>query len=297
MAEFDGYGSDLVATYVNNHARSVTQAFLLPSVTNFLKATVAGKKVLDVGCGYGFWSYQAAKHGAKSVEAFDIQEEMVTQAKRMTSQFSMVRVQIGNIVAMPYKDNTFDVAMSIFVTCGINPEVLSKHFKELYRVLAPGGRAAIINLTEQSFDKLYLTIGADETSVRGQIARCIEQLSTDPTVKQVNKAFDSLHDALKVSFATDSQGRVYLVNDVSQLANGAPVWSKTSLMTFPNYFYKDEYLMEQTTAAGFRVDQVEDIYTEERRLEYNKAHCNRQISKAVVDHPIAYMHHISKPSI
>jgi len=299
MTEFDGcYGSDVVMSYATNHVQEMlTQAFMLPSVSKFLKATVAGKKVLDVGCGDGYWSYQAAKHGAKSVEAFDIQEDMVIQAKSMTSQFSMVHVQVGDIMAMPLEDNAFDVAMSMYVTCSVAPTILSKHFKELYRVLAPGGKAVIISLAEQSFDKLYLTVGADKTFVRGQIARCLEQLPTNPTMEQVNKTFDNLHDVIKVFFATDSQGCVYQVNDVNQLANGAPVWSKTPIITFPNHFYKDEYLMEQTTVAGFCVDQVENIFTEERRLECNKALSNHQISKTVVDHPLVYMYHISKPNL
>jgi len=297
MTEFDvHYGLDLVTSYINNHAKeSLTQAFMLPSVTKFLKSTVPGKKVLDIGCGNGYWSCQAVRHGPKLVEAFDIQQEMVVEAKKITSQFNTVHVQVGDIKNMPYDNNTFDVAMSIYITCDVVPDIVSKHFKELYRVLAPGRKAIVVNLTEHSFPKLYLRVGADEVSVRSQIVGCLEQLPNNPTLEQVNRAFESLQGVIKVFFATDNQGRVYQVNNINQLANGDPVWTKTPIMTFPNYFYKDEFLTKQTIAAGFCIDRVENIYTEERRLGYNKIHSDREISKAVIDYPLVHMYHISKP--
>ena len=88
------------------------------------------------------------------VEAFNNQKDIVTLGKRITSQFSMVRVQVGNVMAMPYKDNMFDVAVSMFVRCNIIPKVLSKHFKELFieYLHQPW-------LAEQSFGKFYLTVG------------------------------------------------------------------------------------------------------------------------------------------
>ena len=32
----------------------------------------SGKRILDIGCGPGRWSYQAADYGAKSIDGFDI---------------------------------------------------------------------------------------------------------------------------------------------------------------------------------------------------------------------------------
>ena len=36
---------------------------------------------------------------------------------------------------MPYDDASFDVAISLFVTCNLSSEAFEKHFQELYRVL------------------------------------------------------------------------------------------------------------------------------------------------------------------
>ena len=38
---------------------------------------------------------------------------------------------------MPYSDNAFDIALSFYVTCVI-------HFKEMHRVLLPGGKAMMV---------------------------------------------------------------------------------------------------------------------------------------------------------
>ena len=58
-------------------------------------------------------------------------------AKQATAQFSTVNIRLGDIMNMPYNDNTFDIALSIYVTCELPMEVISKHFKELHRVLVP----------------------------------------------------------------------------------------------------------------------------------------------------------------
>ena len=91
--------------------------------------------VLDIGCGAGNWCYAAAQYGAKTVDGFDIQEEMVELAKQATSHLDMVHIQVGDAADMPYDDASFDVAISFFVTCNLPPKAFAKHFQELYRVL------------------------------------------------------------------------------------------------------------------------------------------------------------------
>ena len=42
---------------------------------------------------------------------------MVELAKQATSSLNTVSIQLGDIKDIPYDDNTFDIALSIFVTC------------------------------------------------------------------------------------------------------------------------------------------------------------------------------------
>jgi len=298
MEKFEGanlYGSDVVKSYEKFCEKEpVIQAFLCPAMEKFLRSEVPDKKVLDIGCGDGFWSYQAIQYGAKSVDGFDIQEKMVTLAKQATSQFDMVNVQVGDVVDMPYEDDTFDIAMSLYVTCNLDRKRLSKHFKELYRVLKPGGKAVIVNLTENSIDKIYLTVGGDEAAVQQKIDKSLQQLPKYPTVSQVNKAFENLQEVTKMFFAMDEYGDVYQVNSTSQLSNGDPIWSKTQFLTFPNFFYRDQFISDNIITAGLSIDQAENIYTQERMLLYNQTHPESQLAKSVLDHPLAYVHHVSK---
>lgn len=289
------YGSDGIKSYEKYCEKEpVIQAFLCPAMENFLKLEIPGKKVLDIGCGNGYWSYQAAQYGAKSVDGFDVQDKMVTLAKQVTSQFSMVNIQVGDVMNMPYDDETFDVAMSLYVTCNLDKERLSKHFKELHRVLKPGGKAVIVNLAEKSIDKVHLAVSGNEAVVKGKINKSLQQLPKYPTVSQVNKAFRGLQEVTKMFFAVDEQGDVYQVDGISQLSNGDPIWSKTQFLTFPNFFYSDQFISNNTTTAGLSIDQVENIYTEERMVLYNRTHPETQLSKSVVDHPLAYIHHVSR---
>ena len=59
---------------------------------------------------------QSSSEWGKSVDGFDIQEEMVELAKQATSQFSTVNIRVGDVMDMPYDDNTFDVALSFYIT-------------------------------------------------------------------------------------------------------------------------------------------------------------------------------------
>ena len=66
----------------NSREEPQNLAFLLPAMKRYLKSVIPGQKVLDIGCGSGNWSYKAAQSGAKSVDGFDIQEDMVQLAKQ-----------------------------------------------------------------------------------------------------------------------------------------------------------------------------------------------------------------------
>ena len=294
------YGFNLVERYAKNHERDLlTKVFLLPSMIDFLKSNVPGKKVLDIGCGDGYWSCQAAKCGAKSVTGFDIQEDMVTVARKTTStEFSgRVHIQVGDVISMPYDNGTFDIAMVMYVTCGVPVETLTKLFTELYRVLVPGGKAVIVNLSDNTFNKLYLLPKANEKVIDSKIERCLKQIPTHPTTAQINKALEDLHEIGRVCLAKDCHGCIYRITDVSQLQNGEPTWNKTPMIAFPNFFYKGQFLAEQTISAGFCIDQIENFHTEERRLVHNRAHPDSPLSEIFTKQPMAHLYHLSKPLI
>ena len=155
------YGVDEIEVFAGNGGRhgAIGEAFFDFHIAHSLKTLVQGKKVLDIGCGVGDWCHLAARYGAKSVDGFDIQEDMVAIAKRATSHLNTVHIQVGDAANMPYGDGSFDVAISLFVTCNLSPEAFAKHFKELFRVLVPGGKAILLIPTDWCNSNLYTKIG------------------------------------------------------------------------------------------------------------------------------------------
>ena len=286
------YGPNEVKSFAEKSAK-IKNAFLDPTIGKFLEMEAPGKKILDIGCGTGDWCYQAARYGAKSVHGFDIQEKMVELAKQATAQFNTVNIQLGDVTNMPYDDDTFDIALSIFVTCELPIEMIPKHFKELYRVLVPGGKALVLNLSKAAFQS-SLSDGANQATVQEKIDQILTSLPDHPTQQQISKAFEDFHEAVCVCFAFDKNGSLFQVKDVTQLVNGQPVVRKTSIATFPDFYYDEKFLVDQTTAAGLYIDQIENVYTEERRILHNAQNPDSAVGKDVIDNPLYLLYHISK---
>jgi SAM-dependent methyltransferase len=70
----------------------------------------AGKRVLDLGCGFGWHCQYAVEHGAVSVTGVDISERMLAVAKAKTSEkIEYIRVPIEEARFAP---NSFDAVIS-----------------------------------------------------------------------------------------------------------------------------------------------------------------------------------------
>ena len=289
------YGAEEVKLYAERSAK-LKKAFFDPTIGKFLEMEAPGKRVLDIGCGTGDWSYQAALYGAKSVDGFDKEEKMVELAKQITSQFNTVSIQLGDIMNMPYDDNTFDIALSVYVTCTLPKETLSKHFSELHRVLVPGGKALVLNLSNPIYQRINLIDGADEVAVQKKIDQILACMPNHSTQQQINKAFEDLHEIVGACFAYDDNGSLFHVKDVNHLILGQAILIKTPIITFPVFYYDDQFLVDQTTAAGLCINKIENVHTEERRIVHNIQNPKIRFSKDVVDHPFCLLYHISKPT-
>lgn len=96
--------------------------------------------VLDVGCGVGTTAIEiAARHGAQ-VTAVDISPLMLERAAANVMAADMdshVKVESGDILALSYPDNTFDVVIAEAVTMFVDRVQAAS---ELTRVTKPGGK-------------------------------------------------------------------------------------------------------------------------------------------------------------
>lgn len=94
--------------------------------------------VLDAGCGGGRYSVAWTKLGAKSVTGVDFSEIGIQTARERTaSKFSNVKFEIGDALAIPFPDNSFDCSFSNGVLH--HTRDWKKGIHEMVRVLKPGG--------------------------------------------------------------------------------------------------------------------------------------------------------------
>lgn len=70
-----------------------------------------GKRVLDLGCGFGWHCLYAAEHGAASVVGVDLSEKMLEVA-RQKNTFDNITYLHGSIDDVSFEHNSFDVVIS-----------------------------------------------------------------------------------------------------------------------------------------------------------------------------------------
>ncbi len=106
---------------------------------------IAGKKVLDYGCGVGDFSYELAKRGA-IVSGIDVSERLIAIARRsvppsISSQFAQRTPEffVDDAHATHFPNNAFDF---VFGNAILHHLDLKRAFAEIARILKPGGRAA-----------------------------------------------------------------------------------------------------------------------------------------------------------
>ena len=110
-----------------------------------------GKRVLDIGSGAGLDSLIAALQVGPegSVTGIDMTPEMIENARRGAAELGLTNVTFveGEAERLPFDDSSFDVVISN----GVIDLVPDKDavFGEIHRVLVPGGRIQIADVTIQ----------------------------------------------------------------------------------------------------------------------------------------------------
>ena len=101
-----------------------------------------GDRVLDVCCGTGDLAVAAARAGGGRVTGLDFSERMLERARRKAPELAWVQ---GDALAMPFDDGSFD---SVTIGFGLrNLEDERRGLAELRRVLVPGGRVGVLEIT------------------------------------------------------------------------------------------------------------------------------------------------------
>jgi len=96
-------------------------------------------KVLDIGSGVGLVD-RFLKSEIKQLYGVDVEEGVVQKAKVNNPE---VNYQMYDGEKLPFDDNTFDLCFAINVMHHVPPGMWENFSKEMYRVLKPGGIAAV----------------------------------------------------------------------------------------------------------------------------------------------------------
>jgi len=125
----------------------------------------------DLGCGTG-QAAEAIAPAVRRVIAVDESGAMLTAARRRLTGCDNVEVRSGGVEALPIDDNELDVALLMMVThLVLEP---AKVLAEVHRVLRPGGRLLLLDLTshereEYSHEMGHVWQGFTEERIRAWV--------------------------------------------------------------------------------------------------------------------------------
>ncbi|MBC8043832.1 MAG: class I SAM-dependent methyltransferase [Rhizobacter sp.] len=130
---------ELAGVYENNPLmKAVNEAYLSqPGI-------LAGKKVLDYGCGSGEWTMQFLERGADNVVSIDLSDYLVEQLRdafKASGYDHRATAMTMNAEHLTFSDNTFDVVLGSGILHHLN---LDAALLEVRRVLREGGKAVFM---------------------------------------------------------------------------------------------------------------------------------------------------------
>jgi SAM-dependent methyltransferase len=121
-------------------------------------AEVSPRRVLEVGCGPGWFAARVQRELGAEVVAVDQSERMVELARA-----DGVDARVGDVQDLPFDDASFDCVAAHWMLYHV-PD-LDRGLSEIARVLVPGGRLVAITNGKDHLLELWSLVGAAELRV------------------------------------------------------------------------------------------------------------------------------------
>ena len=104
----------------------------------------AGDRILDAGCGVGGTACWLAEHRGAEVTGVTLVSDQVSRARAIAAERGLsarAAFEVADYSALPYADGSFDVVWAQESLCHSSDKATT--YRELFRVLRPGGRLII----------------------------------------------------------------------------------------------------------------------------------------------------------
>lgn len=141
---------------MNNPVRAMLQRHYEAGLLERLGGRVDGGRVLEIGCGRGVGTEIIFKRfGAREVHAFDLDPDMVEQARRLLSGYSPERLKlfVGDAAQVDAEDETYDAIFDFGIIHHV-PD-WQRAVSEVRRVLRPGGHFFFEEVTSHALNRWF----------------------------------------------------------------------------------------------------------------------------------------------
>ena len=160
-------------TFDDRQARLTDQTYQTAEIVAQRQATLqslqlkVGERVLDAGAGPGLLSQDMARvvENQGLVHGIDTSQAMLTVAQRRCAHYEQVNFSLGDVMSLQFEDACFDAVVCTQVLLYV--EKVHRALSEMYRVLKPGGRMAIVET-----DWRGLVLGSSLPQVTEQLIEC-----------------------------------------------------------------------------------------------------------------------------
>jgi SAM-dependent methyltransferase len=100
-------------------------------------AQLVGGRVLEVGCGSGYFLQRLVDYGAATAAGIDLMADRIDQARR---RHPNLELRVGNAGELPWVDQSFDVVTQFTCLSSVlDPALRQSIASEMWRVLRPSG--------------------------------------------------------------------------------------------------------------------------------------------------------------
>ena len=142
----------------------------------------AGERVLDVGCGPGFYCVELAEEvgPSGSVVGVDSSPAMLELAARRCAGQEGVELRPGEAVSLPVDDASFDAALCVQVLEYVPDPTVA--VAEMHRALRPGGRVVVWDV-----DWATVSLHALDPALTARVLEAWDEHLTHPSLPRTSR--------------------------------------------------------------------------------------------------------------